>query len=77
MEARGRYCVEIAIAPIPSPLLQIISKQALLMLRAASELGFSPISRTRLVASDGASPCAGQAFDDWLAEEPEPPREPN
>jgi phage terminase small subunit len=34
--------------PIQSPWLPIINKQALIMLRAAAELGFSPTARPRV-----------------------------
>jgi P27 family predicted phage terminase small subunit len=34
---------------IPNPAISIVSKQALLMLKAAAELGFTPASRARLV----------------------------
>ncbi len=38
-----------------SPYLQIINKQAELMLRSASELGFSPTSRTRITLGESGS----------------------
>jgi phage terminase small subunit len=44
--------------PIQSPYLAIINRQALIMLRAASELGFSPTSRPRAYAL----PVAGEGF---------------
>jgi P27 family predicted phage terminase small subunit len=34
--------------PIQSPYLPVVNKQALIMLRAAEQLGFSPASRSRL-----------------------------
>lgn len=40
--------------PIQSPYLSIINKQALLMLRAASEMGFTPASRSK-VEQDGGT----------------------
>lgn len=46
---------------MPSPYLRIINHAALLMLRAASELGFSPAARPRLAAGAGAE--AGEAGD--------------
>src|SRR5262249_37175962 len=39
-------------APIQNPFLPIINKQALIMLRAANELGFSPAARTRIQMPD-------------------------
>ncbi|MEO7917771.1 MAG: phage terminase small subunit P27 family [Dokdonella sp.] len=39
--------------PMQNPYLPIINRQATLMMKAASELGFSPTSRTR-VAGEGA-----------------------
>lgn len=39
---------------IPSPLLSIINKQAIIMMRAAGELGFSPTARPRIFANGPA-----------------------
>ena len=49
---------------IQSPYLPIINRQMLLMLKAASELGFSPVSRTRieLDPANGATSKASQYF---------------
>jgi len=38
--------------PIQNPYLPIINKQAQIMVKAAAELGFTPISRTRLMRLD-------------------------
>lgn len=38
--------------PMQSPYLAIINRQAEIMLRAAAELGFTPIARTRLARAD-------------------------
>ena len=38
--------------PVQSPYLPIINRQAEIMLRAASELGFSPTSRSRITLTD-------------------------
>lgn len=38
--------------PIQSPYLPVVNKQATLMLKAASELGFTPSSRSRIVIED-------------------------
>jgi P27 family predicted phage terminase small subunit len=46
---------------IENPYLWSINKQALIMLRAAEQLGFSPASRTRIRA--GAD--AGDTLGDW------------
>ena len=46
--------------PIQSPFLPIINRQALIMLKAASELGFTPATRPRLIA-DGRAPGEGIA----------------
>jgi len=43
--------------PVQSPYIPIINRQALIMLRAASELGFSPVSRPRIFA--GGMPASG------------------
>ena len=44
--------------PIQSPYLPIINRQGLIMLKAASELGFTPVSRPRIFAS-GPAPGEG------------------
>jgi P27 family predicted phage terminase small subunit len=54
--------------PIPSPYLRVMHKAADVMLRCASELGFTPIARTRLAGSSatGTVPDAdslGRDFD--------------
>jgi phage terminase small subunit len=56
--------------PMQSPYLPIINRQALIMIKAATELGFSPTARERVGAPDGAaSSGAGSAeFDQWLAD---------
>lgn len=36
--------------PMQSPFLPILNKQAMIMMKAASELGFTPSSRSRIVA---------------------------
>jgi phage terminase small subunit len=45
-------------ALIQSPFLPIINRQALIMLRAAGELGFSPVSRPRIADRPGSLPMA-------------------
>ena len=40
--------------PLASPYISIISQQAKIMLKAASELGFTPVSRPRIVANPPA-----------------------
>jgi hypothetical protein len=42
--------------------LPIVNKQALIMLRAGQDLGFSPASRTRIAMGDGVEQCG--AWDD-------------
>jgi P27 family predicted phage terminase small subunit len=53
--------------PIQNPYLPVVNKQAMIMLKAAAELGFSPAARPRVSASEGAgrsNPFAGLAeFD--------------
>lgn len=39
--------------PVQSPYLQIVNKQAELMIRAAGEMGFSPAARTRIEMPEG------------------------
>ena len=51
--------------PIQNPLLGIMNRQALILLKAASELGFSPVSRPRIGRADGthipvAAPASGK-----------------
>lgn len=41
--------------PVQSPYLPIINRQAEIMLRAASELGFSPTSRSRITLAGGGN----------------------
>jgi phage terminase small subunit len=66
-----------------NPLFPVINKQATIMLKAAEQLGFSPVARARVQsAGDAAVPLmqAGGArigdavsLDDYLADAPEPP----
>lgn len=44
---------------MPSPLIGIINRQAIIMMKAASELGFSPVSRPRIFA---AGPAIGESL---------------
>jgi P27 family predicted phage terminase small subunit len=46
-------------APIQSPWLPVVNKQALIMLRAVDHLGFSPASRTRIALGDVPSATGG------------------
>lgn len=39
--------------PMQSPYLPIVNKQALIMLKAATELGFTPVSRPRISVGQG------------------------
>ena len=63
----------VAGVPIQSPFLAIINRQALIMLKAATELGFTPVSRPRVVmagaiggASLGGAPDAQTGREDSL-----------
>ncbi len=68
--------------PMQSPYLPIINRQALIMLKAASELGFTPVSRPRIFASGPApgeglhghdtTPATG-TLADFLASDPDSP----
>jgi len=40
--------------PVQSPYLSILNKQAMIMLKAASEMGFTPASRSRVEVLDDA-----------------------
>ena len=59
-----------------SPLVGIITKQALVMLKSASELGFSPVARARLGTApedgDAADGEGGETLQQWLARDPSP-----
>jgi P27 family predicted phage terminase small subunit len=44
--------------PVQSPLIGLINKQALIMAKYAAELGFTPVSRPRIMA--GAVPATGR-----------------
>ena len=48
--------------PLQNPYLPIVNRQMLLMMRAASELGFTPCSRARIDAGRTESP---ESFDGW------------
>lgn len=66
--------------PMQSPYLAIVNRQALIMLRSAAELGFSPTSRPRAYAR-AADPVEGfrvghiaiqeESLDAWIDEAPE------
>ena len=45
------------------PALAIMNKQALIMMKAAAEMGFSPASRTRVSTNNGGA--SGNAFDQF------------
>ena len=64
--------------PMQSPYLAIINRQGVMMLRAAAELGFSPVSRPRIgagVAPAGARASAAtprrMSLDDFLDRHPD------
>ena len=50
--------------PIQSPYLPVVNKQALIMLRAAEQLGFTPGSRSRVQI---AEEIPSDEFDAWAA----------
>lgn len=67
--------------PTASPYLNIINQQAKIMLKAASELGFTPVSRPRIFAA-GPAPGEGlhaapntpiSSLDAFLAGDPDAP----
>lgn len=45
------------------PALQIVNRQALIMIKAAAEMGFTPASRTRVAANGEVPPPNGQPAD--------------
>jgi len=48
--------------PMQNPYLAIINRQMVLIMRAASELGFTPCSRARI---DAGKPAPSQTANDW------------
>jgi hypothetical protein len=65
--------------PTQSPYLPVINRQALIMLKAASERGFTPVSRPRIFRS-GPAPGEGlhgcdtdDSLEDFLAIDPDGP----
>lgn len=73
--------------PTASPYINIINQQAKVMLKAASELGFTPVSRPRIyagvatpdlriiakVATSQTENSQGMSLDEFLASAPTPP----
>jgi P27 family predicted phage terminase small subunit len=67
-----------------NPLFPVINKQAAIMMKAAEQLGFSPVSRARvqtsgtapipLIPTTRADPNQAVSLDEYLASAPEPPR---
>ncbi len=62
--------------PIQSPYLAIINRQGVIMLKAASELGFTPASRPRTQAlhfpggPEEGGDATADSLDDYLASDP-------
>jgi P27 family predicted phage terminase small subunit len=63
--------------PMVNPLLGAIARYATVILRTASELGFTPVSRTRLAVAPGPTapgfgtrPGQPDRFEQWLAAAP-------
>ena len=54
--------------PIQNPFLAIMNRQAEIMLRAASELGFSPASRPRIWTTHDDGAHAGDELDTLIAQ---------
>ena len=52
-------------ALVQSPWVAILNRQALLLVRCAEQLGFSPASRPRLVGAAGALPAPQQKWPKW------------
>jgi len=52
--------------PIQNPYLPIINKQAMIMMKASAELGFTPSSRTRIVTDPDYTPAKkGDPLDEF------------
>jgi len=60
-------------AQVQSPFLAIVNTQARLMLRLASELGFTPVSRSRVVTEPSQSSDSDMTLDEFLASRPPRP----
>jgi P27 family predicted phage terminase small subunit len=54
--------------PMVSPYVHIANRQAILMLRAAEQLGFTPTSRARLTTASDDGPDRGDDYASWEAE---------
>jgi len=52
------------VLPQPNPYMFIVNRQMMLMMRAASELGFTPCSRARIDAGKPAQPVMGGDWED-------------
>lgn len=50
-QLQGGLLVQQGEQTIPSPFVSILNKQALIMVKAASELGFTPVARARLAGA--------------------------
>jgi phage terminase small subunit len=73
----------LASTPMQSPYLAIINKQGMMMIKAASELGFSPVSRPRIGAGVSTPPAGsertngargskpGSGLEEFLASHPD------
>jgi phage terminase small subunit len=58
---------------VQNPWLQILNKQAMLILRLSGEFGFSPISRARLGIAAGQGQGRESALDEFLRNVPPAP----
>jgi P27 family predicted phage terminase small subunit len=56
--------------PIQSPYLSIANRQAEIMMRIASEFGFTPASRSRIAAPAKATPSLFDLMDDRPGDPP-------
>lgn len=67
--------------PVVNPLIHIINRQAQLMIKAAAELGFTPVSRSRVALAGGVgaasqpmvAPGTRVGLEQFLANAPAPP----
>lgn len=50
--------------PVASPYLAVLNKQAAIMMKAASEMGFSPVARSRVKAERSSAGSGGNPFDE-------------
>ena len=74
IKTRATIDADVHGVPAASPYINIINQQAKIILKAASELGFTPVSRPRIIAGAGSefSDSTNDSLDEYLAAAPKP-----